>query len=95
MFLRTATWWFNLIYTIIHSVHTHMRTNMEASSSNSTTTGDEFRAEEAVGGNAEALQALRELITFPLLYSRQSRKLGLRVHLSLSLSLRDYQLMIV
>lgn len=55
-----------------------MRTNMEASSSNSTTTGDEFRAEEAVGGNAEALQALRELITFPLLYSRQSRKLGLR-----------------
>ncbi|XP_058183141.1 cell division control protein 48 homolog B [Rhododendron vialii] len=53
---------------------------MEASKSNSTTTGDssEFRAEEAVGGNAEALQALRELITFPLLYSRQSRKLGLR-----------------
>ncbi|KAH7834987.1 hypothetical protein Vadar_021815 [Vaccinium darrowii] len=52
----------------------------EASSSGSNTNGEsgEFRAEEAIGGNAEAIQALRELIIFPLLYSRESRKLGLR-----------------
>ncbi|XAR65291.1 hypothetical protein NMG60_11009358 [Bertholletia excelsa] len=52
---------------------------MEASSGNSNT-GEHrgWRAEEAIAGNAEALQALRELITFPLLYSRESRKLGLK-----------------
>ncbi|MFS8020797.1 putative AAA+ ATPase domain, ATPase, AAA-type, core, AAA ATPase, AAA+ lid domain-containing protein [Helianthus anomalus] len=37
-----------------------------------------WRAEEAIAGNAEALQALRELITYPLLYSRQAKKLGLK-----------------
>ncbi|XP_043706821.1 cell division control protein 48 homolog B [Telopea speciosissima] len=38
----------------------------------------EWRAEEAIGGNAEALEALRELITYPLQYSRESRKIGLK-----------------
>ncbi|KAM7484438.1 hypothetical protein LguiA_000447 [Lonicera macranthoides] len=37
-----------------------------------------WRAEEAIAGNSQALKALRELITFPLLYSRQSHHLGLR-----------------
>ncbi|KAI3720172.1 hypothetical protein L6452_21085 [Arctium lappa] len=37
-----------------------------------------WKAEEAIAGNAEALQALRELITYPLLYSREARKLGLK-----------------
>lgn len=40
--------------------------------------GDSWRAEEAVGGNREALEALRELITFPLLYSREAQRLGLK-----------------
>ncbi|CAO1948556.1 unnamed protein product [Urochloa humidicola] len=37
-----------------------------------------WRAEEAIGGNRKALQALRELITYPLLYARESRLLGLK-----------------
>ncbi|KAG9151928.1 hypothetical protein Leryth_002194 [Lithospermum erythrorhizon] len=37
----------------------------------------EWRAEEVVAGNVEALQALRELIVYPIRYSRQSQKLGL------------------
>ncbi|KAI3429205.1 uncharacterized protein J3R85_008634 [Psidium guajava] len=39
---------------------------------------DRWRAEEAIGGNREALEALRELITFPLLYSREAQRLGLK-----------------
>ncbi|XVE85733.1 hypothetical protein DITRI_Ditri17bG0114700 [Diplodiscus trichospermus] len=39
---------------------------------------EQWKAEEAIGGNAEALQALRELIVFPLLYSREAKKLGLK-----------------
>ncbi|XP_027099778.1 cell division control protein 48 homolog B isoform X3 [Coffea eugenioides] len=55
------------------------RRDMETSSSSSTlTNGGQWRAEEAVAGNWEALRALRELITSPLLYSRESRKLGLK-----------------
>ncbi|KAG6791911.1 hypothetical protein POTOM_001045 [Populus tomentosa] len=38
----------------------------------------EWKAEEAIGGNKAALEALRELITFPLLYSREAQKLGLK-----------------
>lgn len=49
---------------------------MESGSNNSN--NRKWRAEEAIAGNAEALQALRELITFPLLYSTESRKLGLQ-----------------
>ncbi|XP_054823150.1 cell division control protein 48 homolog B-like [Prosopis cineraria] len=37
-----------------------------------------WRAEEVIGGNAKALQALRELIIFPLLYSHQAKKLGVK-----------------
>ncbi|KAK7309880.1 hypothetical protein RJT34_06971 [Clitoria ternatea] len=37
-----------------------------------------WRAEEAIGGNAQALQALRELIIFPLQFSHQAQKLGLK-----------------
>lgn len=40
--------------------------------------GGDWKAEEAIGGNGEALLALRELITYPLIYSRQSRKLGFK-----------------
>ncbi|KAL6582514.1 Cell division control protein 48 B [Orobanche minor] len=38
-----------------------------------------WKAEEAIAGNAKALQALRKLITYPLLYSREARKLGLKL----------------
>ncbi|CAN1124715.1 Cell division control protein 48 homolog B [Linum perenne] len=37
-----------------------------------------WRAEDAIAGNTPALDSLREIITFPLLYSRQARKLGLK-----------------
>ncbi|XP_047958673.1 cell division control protein 48 homolog B [Salvia hispanica] len=37
-----------------------------------------WRAEEAIAGNSEALQALRELISYPMLYSRESKSLGLK-----------------
>ncbi|KAL8518509.1 hypothetical protein ACS0TY_009756 [Phlomoides rotata] len=37
-----------------------------------------WRAEEAIAGNSEALLALRELISYPLLYSRESKILGLK-----------------
>ncbi|KAK9277446.1 hypothetical protein L1049_006989 [Liquidambar formosana] len=45
---------------------------------NNNNNSEKWKAEEAIGGNAEALEALRELITFPLYYSRESRKLGLK-----------------
>ncbi|XP_016435476.1 cell division control protein 48 homolog B [Nicotiana tabacum] len=48
------------------------------SSSGSISYGGEWRAEEAIAGNAEALRILRELITYPLLYSAECRKLGLK-----------------
>lgn len=51
---------------------------MESSSGSSSCAG-EWKAEEAIAGNAEALRVLRELITYPLLYSAESRKLGLKV----------------
>ncbi|KAL4586753.1 hypothetical protein LXL04_011397 [Taraxacum kok-saghyz] len=47
-------------------------------SSCSTNDVGEWKAEEAIAGNAEALQALRELITYPLLYSKEARQLGLK-----------------
>jgi len=50
-------------------------------SSCSTNDVGEWTAEEAIAGNAEALQALRELITYPLLYSREAIQLGLKVSL--------------
>ncbi|KAH6807248.1 cell division cycle 48B [Perilla frutescens var. frutescens] len=37
-----------------------------------------WKAEEAIAGNSEALQALRELIFYPILYSRESKILGLK-----------------
>nr|XP_023928521.1 cell division control protein 48 homolog B-like [Quercus suber] len=46
--------------------------------SNDNNENKQWRAEEAIAGNAEALQALRELITFPLYYSSQAKKLGLK-----------------
>ncbi|XP_022149087.1 cell division control protein 48 homolog B [Momordica charantia] len=39
---------------------------------------NQWRAEEAIAGNSEALQALRELIVFPLLFSQEAREIGLR-----------------
>ncbi|CAB4272548.1 unnamed protein product [Prunus armeniaca] len=52
-------------------------------SSNNTNTNNtkdkqQWRAEEATAGNAEALQALRELIIYPLLYSPKAQKLRLK-----------------
>ncbi|GAV83867.1 AAA domain-containing protein [Cephalotus follicularis] len=38
----------------------------------------EWRAEESIGGNEAALEALRELISFPLLYHREAHILGLK-----------------
>ncbi|KAH7536727.1 hypothetical protein FEM48_Zijuj03G0017200 [Ziziphus jujuba var. spinosa] len=38
----------------------------------------QWKAEEVIGGNADALEALRELITFPYLFSGKAEKLGLR-----------------
>ncbi|KAJ0095300.1 hypothetical protein Patl1_16692 [Pistacia atlantica] len=37
-----------------------------------------WKAEEAIGGNKQAVEALKELITFPILYSSQAQKLGLK-----------------
>ncbi|KAJ4812562.1 Cell division control 48-B-like protein [Rhynchospora pubera] len=37
-----------------------------------------WRAEEVIAGNKRALEPLRELIMYPFLYSRESRKLGLK-----------------
>lgn len=48
---------------------------MESSSSDGR---NEWRAEEAIAGNAQALEALRELITFPLYYSCEAQTLGLK-----------------
>ena len=62
--------------------HTVSRSNqMESGGSNISNNNEnkQWRAEEAIAGNAEALQALRELITFPLYYSSQAKKLGLKV----------------
>ena len=62
--------------------HTVSRSNqMESEGSNISNNNEnkQWRAEEAIAGNAEALQALRELITFPLYYSSQAKKLGLKV----------------
>ncbi|GER39195.1 cell division control protein 48 B [Striga asiatica] len=39
--------------------------------------GGAWKAEKAIAGNSEALQALRELISYPILYSRESKILGL------------------
>lgn len=48
------------------------------SSSGSAAAPAAWTAENAIAGNAEALQALREIITYPLLYSRESQILGLK-----------------
>lgn len=40
---------------------------------------NKWRAEEAIAGNSEALKALRELIVFPLLFSQEAKKIGLKV----------------
>lgn len=40
---------------------------------------NQWRAEEAIAGNSEALDALRELIVFPLLFSQEAKRIGLRV----------------
>lgn len=56
-----------------------MESSSSSNSYNSSSTAiKQRRAEESIGGNAEALEALRELITFPLYYSREAQKLGLK-----------------
>ncbi|KGN51985.1 cell division control protein 48 homolog B [Cucumis sativus] len=39
---------------------------------------NKWGAEEAIAGNSEALKALRELIVFPLLFSQEAKKIGLK-----------------
>jgi hypothetical protein len=56
-----------------------MESHGSTSSNNVNNRKKQWRAEEAIAGNAEALQALRELITFPLYYSCEAQKLGLKV----------------
>ncbi|KAK2636041.1 hypothetical protein Ddye_030833 [Dipteronia dyeriana] len=46
--------------------------------SSSSSNNNKWKAEEAIGGNKQAVESLRELITFPLLYSEQALKLGLK-----------------
>ncbi|TXG56637.1 hypothetical protein EZV62_017950 [Acer yangbiense] len=46
--------------------------------SSSNNNNNKWKAEEAIGGNKKAVESLRELITFPLLYSEQALKLGLK-----------------
>jgi hypothetical protein len=53
---------------------------MESHGSNNQSDKKQWRAEEAIAGNSEALQALRDLITFPLYYSTQAHILGLKVN---------------
>lgn len=48
-------------------------------SSNCKIEDGEWKVEEAVGGNGEAIEALRELIVYPYLYRDQIQKLGLKV----------------
>ncbi|KAJ8749913.1 hypothetical protein K2173_013828 [Erythroxylum novogranatense] len=47
------------------------------SSNRTITNGNEWKAEEVIGGNRLALEALRELIVYPLVYSSEALKLGL------------------
>ncbi|KAK3222845.1 hypothetical protein Dsin_009870 [Dipteronia sinensis] len=49
-----------------------------SSSSNNNNNNNKWKAEEAICGNKQAVESLRELITFPLLYSEQALKLGLK-----------------
>ncbi|CAJ1931890.1 unnamed protein product [Sphenostylis stenocarpa] len=51
---------------------------MESCTSNSSDSNNHWRAEEVIGGNTEALQALRELIIFPLHFAHEAQKLGLK-----------------
>ncbi|KAK7274968.1 hypothetical protein RIF29_16071 [Crotalaria pallida] len=51
---------------------------MESSNNTNSNNNNQWKAEEAIGGNTEALEALRELIIFPLHYSPQAQKLGLK-----------------
>ncbi|XP_011623987.1 cell division control protein 48 homolog B, partial [Amborella trichopoda] len=37
-----------------------------------------FRAEDAIAGNSNALQALRELLVYPIVYAKESQILGLK-----------------
>ncbi|XP_021756682.1 cell division control protein 48 homolog B-like [Chenopodium quinoa] len=47
-------------------------------SSNESIKNEVWKAEQSIAGNSEALQALRELIAFPLLYSSHAQLLGLK-----------------
>lgn len=49
-----------------------------------------WRAEEVIAGNRAVLEALRELVTYPVLYAREARVLGLNVLSPIPSSLRPY-----
>ena len=42
--------------------------------------GDGWKAEEAIAGNQKALQGLREILLWPLIYSREANILEFRVN---------------
>ncbi|KAL7096839.1 hypothetical protein ACP275_10G105400 [Erythranthe tilingii] len=52
--------------------------SLSSNNNNNSSIGIAWRAEEAIAGNSEALQALRELISYPILYARESKILGLK-----------------
>ncbi|EPS70134.1 hypothetical protein M569_04625, partial [Genlisea aurea] len=51
---------------------------MEGSDGNDVGTSAVWKAEEAVAGNGEALKTLRQFVSYPYLYSREARILGLK-----------------
>ncbi|KAL5725575.1 Cell division control protein 48 B [Ranunculus cassubicifolius] len=57
------------------TVTTASSTNRTVNSSSATS---QWRAEEAIAGNAQALEALRELITYPIRYAKEAQRLGLQ-----------------
>lgn len=65
---------------------------MEISNSSSCSSNDvvKWTAEQSIAGNTEALQSLRELITYPLLYSHEAKKLGLKVYMFINIYIHTY-----
>jgi hypothetical protein len=43
------------------------------------------KADDVIGGNAKAIQILRELITYPRLFTHEAKQLGLKVLFFLTL----------
>ncbi|KDP42873.1 hypothetical protein JCGZ_23815 [Jatropha curcas] len=59
-------------------METHSSSSSNDINNTNETENKEWRAEEAIAGNNAALEALRELITFPILYPNEAKRLGLK-----------------